>query len=77
MGTIKIKALGPLTKQIPKETEVSFNETITAFELVEQHFGIPNNESRMSFVVNGTIQKGNYTIQDGDSITVLKMGGAG
>lgn len=77
MYKIIISALGPLRKNIPAETEMELPEQITAFELVEKHFGIPKTEARMSFVINGRMERGTYVIRPGDKIKVLKMGGAG
>lgn len=77
MNKITISALGPLRKNIPVETEVEIAKEMTAFELVETNFGIPKSEARMSFIVNGRMEKGSYILKAGDSIKVLKMGGAG
>ena len=77
INKITISALGPLRKNIPEETEIELLEEITAFELVEKNFGIPKTESRMSFVINGRMERGTYVIKPGDTIKVLKMGGAG
>ncbi len=77
MGTIKISALGQLMEQIPSETEINITKELTAFELVEEHFNIPRSESRMAFIINSRMEKGTYVIKPGDSIKVLKMGGAG
>lgn len=77
MGTIKISALGQLIEKIPSETEINITKELTAFELVEGYLNIPRNESRMAFIVNSRMEKGTYVIKPGDSIKVLKMGGAG
>jgi len=77
MSKISITALGALLEKIPTETEVELKKEMTAFELVEEFFGIPRTESRMTFIVNGRMEKGNYILQAGDAIKVLKMGGAG
>ena len=78
MHTVKISALGPLKEKITQEQDVQLSGAEqTAFELVDEKFGIPKTESRMCFVINGKIQKGSYILQANDSIVVLKMGGAG
>lgn len=69
--------MGQLLAKIPNETEIDILEKITAFELVKKYFDIPSNESRMAFIINGRMEKGTYVIKPGDSIKVLKMGGAG
>ena len=76
MGKVSISALGPLKEKIPTETEVEITETMSAFELVER-FSISRSESRLSFIINGKMEKGNYPVQPGDKIVALKMGGAG
>lgn len=77
MSKITISALGQLLEKIPTETEIIIAEEITAFELVEKHFNIPRNESRMAFIINSRMEKGTYLVKPEDSIKVLKMGGAG
>ncbi|WP_075589934.1 MoaD/ThiS family protein [Labilibacter marinus] len=77
MKKITISALGELRKKIVGEETLELETSMTAFELVEKYFDIPKTEPRMAFVVNGKMQKGAYVVDDGDSIKVLKMGGAG
>ncbi len=77
MNKITISALGQLREKIPTETEVIITGELTAFELVERHFEIPRNESRLAFIINSRMEKGTYVIKPNDDIKVLKMGGAG
>lgn len=76
MFKVTISALGPLRDKISKETAVDVSTDMTAFQLVEQ-FGISKGEARMSFNINGRIERGTYLLQPNDKIVVLKMGGAG
>ncbi|WP_430934201.1 hypothetical protein [Saccharicrinis sp. 156] len=77
MKKITISALGHLREKIQEETVLELENSISAFELVEKFFSIPKTEARMAFVINGKMQSGTYMVQEGDSIKVLKMGGAG
>ncbi len=78
MSVVKIKGLGPLKAKIGDEHEAELNGTeITAFEFIEKNYDVPPTESRMSFIINGRMRKGDYILQPNDDITVLKMGGAG
>jgi len=77
MAKITISALGDLRSKITEETQIEIQESLSAFELVEQFFMIPRTESRMAFIINGRMQKGDIPLNDGDVIKVLKMGGAG
>ncbi|MGQ1784755.1 hypothetical protein [Saccharicrinis sp. GN24d3] len=77
MKKITISALGHLREKIQEETVLELENSISAFELVEKFFSIPKTEARMAFVINGKMRSGTYMVQEGDSIKVLKMGGAG
>lgn len=75
---VKISALGPLKTNIPEETTLALkNDSTSVFDFIEEHFGIPRNEARMSFNINGRMQRGNYILKSGDNVVVFKMGGAG
>ena len=77
MRKITVSALGHLKDKLPTETELDLPESLTAFDLVEKHFDIPRNESRMAFIINDRMENGTYMVKPGDNIKVLKMGGAG
>ena len=75
---VTIKALGTLRSKVPEERDFEVeNPGFRLGELVKELTEIPETESRLSYVVNGKIQKADYHPQDGDHILLLKMGGAG
>lgn len=78
MITISIKALGPLKKKIENSASLELSTSISIFEMLDEQFNLKHLEtSRFNFVVNGKVAKGDYLLQNEDSITILKMGGAG
>ena len=75
---VTISALGALKKYLSEETGFELIEgALSLGDQVAQLTGIPASESRISYVVNGQIQKATYVLSNGDRIVVLKMGGAG
>ncbi len=75
---MRISALGLLQKKVLEEKLfATLNDAETLGKLVDRCTGIPENEARLCYVVNETIQKADYLPQDGDKIVLLKMGGAG
>lgn len=75
---ITIQALGALKKYLPREKEFELTEeSNTLKELISEQAGIPASETRLCFIVNGSIQKESYTLQPNDKVVVLRMGGAG
>ena len=75
---VRISALGALKKYLPSEKDFEIEENdVNLKKLITNYIGIPSTESRISFIVNGRIQKDSYQPLSDDKIVVLKMGGAG
>jgi hypothetical protein len=77
MMKVRVKTLGVLKKYLPEEKEIDLPDGFDLERLTRESLGIPPEESRISFVVNGSIRKRDYRICPEDRIVVLKMGGAG
>lgn len=75
---VRVSALGTLKQYVPEEREFELGSDATNLqEFITTFVGIPPDESRICFVVNGRIQKGSYLPRAEDEIVVLKMAGAG
>ena len=75
---VRISALGALKKYLSHEKDIEIEENdMNLKNLITDYIGIPSTESRISFIVNGRIQKDSYQPQSNDNIVILKMGGAG
>ena len=74
MSKVKISALGALSDEAEFEL---LNDAERLGDLVMRTCGIPENEARLCYVVNESIQKADYLPSDGDKVVLLKMGGAG
>jgi hypothetical protein len=74
---VSVTALGVLKKYIPEEKDFDLEDGSDLRGLARETLGIPPEQTRISFVVNGRIQKETYQVQPDDKIVILKMGGAG
>lgn len=75
---VTVSALGTLTQYVPGEIEITVKDaSLSLKELICLETGVPENESRLCYVVNGRIQKGTYQPGENDKIVLLKMAGAG
>ena len=75
---VKVSALGTLKQYLPEEKEIELSSDASNLqEFITTFAGIPADESRLCYVVNGRIQKGAYQPRAEDEIVVLKMAGAG
>lgn len=75
---VSVSALGTLKQYLPEEKEIELAaEESNLQEIITTFAGIPPDESRLCYVVNGRIQKASYLPQTDDKIVVLKMAGAG
>lgn len=75
---VRVSALGTLKQYLPEEKEFELGSDATRLqEIITTFAGIPPDESRLCYVVNGRIQKASYLPQAEDKIVVLKMAGAG
>ena len=78
MMQVSISALGALKKYVPEETLVRLDDpSQNLMQLISGKFGVPDNLSRITFVVNGSIQDQDYVPADGDKIVFMVVGGAG
>jgi len=75
---ITLSTLGSLKRYLPEEREIEImDESLSLKEFIVDSLGIPPAESRLCFIVNGTIQPAHYKPQRNDKIVILKVGGAG
>lgn len=75
---VRVSALGTLKQYLPEEKEFELTaEEGNLQEIITTFAGIPPDESRLCYVVNGRIRKASYLPQADDKIVVLKMAGAG
>ncbi len=75
---VTISAQGHLKKFLPEQREVELSgEAQNVKNLFVSSAGISPTESGVCYLVNGRIQKADYQPKSGDTIVVVKLGGAG
>ena len=75
---VRVSALGALKEYLPEEQEILLDaDEASLGEFISSKVGIPSNEPRICYIVNGRIQKATYQPCADDKIVVLKMAGAG
>ncbi len=67
--------MGNIKEFIPDEMQLELETPVSLSEL-KVIAGIPK-ERNVSFVVNGRVQKGGYTVSDHDDVKFLMLVGAG
>ena len=72
---ISVSALGSIREYLPEPKDVILDESICLSEL-KRIAGIPA-ATAVSYVVNGRVQNGKYTVQDNDAVKFIMIVGAG
>jgi hypothetical protein len=72
---VSISAIGSLRKYIPEPKDIELDLPVSLLELREIA-GIPEKVTA-SYTVNGKVQRGDYAVQDNDSVRFIMIVGAG
>lgn len=75
---VSISALGAMRKYLPDERVVELEDPPpNLIQLISRKFGVPQDMSRIGYVVNDSIKKQTYVPKPGDKIVFMILGGAG